>query len=57
MGVRLKWPNDAFLGGRKFSGCLSEFERVPASPKAKVFIGVGVNLNEGFGFTCLREHT
>jgi BirA family biotin operon repressor/biotin-[acetyl-CoA-carboxylase] ligase len=37
-GVRLKWPNDLLLGGRKVGGILVE-----ASP-AKAVCGIGINL-------------
>src|SRR5438309_12064275 len=37
-GVRLKWPNDLLLGGRKVGGILVE-----ASP-AKAACGIGINL-------------
>src|SRR5713226_3643187 len=37
-GVRLKWPNDLLLGGRKVGGILVE-----ASP-AKAICGIGINL-------------
>jgi BirA family biotin operon repressor/biotin-[acetyl-CoA-carboxylase] ligase len=37
-GVRLKWPNDLMLGGRKVGGILVE-----ATP-AKAICGIGVNL-------------
>src|SRR5216684_395811 len=37
-GVRLKWPNDLLLGGRKVGGILVE-----ASP-ARAICGIGINL-------------
>ena len=37
-GVRLKWPNDLLLGGRKVGGILVE-----ATP-AKAICGIGINL-------------
>ena len=37
-GVRLKWPNDLMLGGRKLGGILVE-----ATP-AKAICGIGINL-------------
>src|SRR5467141_4994122 len=37
-GVRLKWPNDLLLGGRKVGGIL-----VDATP-AKAVCGIGINL-------------
>jgi BirA family biotin operon repressor/biotin-[acetyl-CoA-carboxylase] ligase len=38
--VRLKWPNDLLIGGRKASGILCE-----SGPEG-VFVGVGVNCNQ-----------
>ncbi|CDW78585.1 biotin--acetyl--carboxylase ligase [Stylonychia lemnae] len=55
--VQLKWPNDAYLGGKKFSGCLEEGEKLNSLDLGKVYIGLGININEGHGFTCLAEHT
>jgi len=55
--VQLKWPNDAYLRGTKLSGCLCESEVLPHSDMAKIFIGIGVNVSESHGFTCLEEHT
>jgi BirA family biotin operon repressor/biotin-[acetyl-CoA-carboxylase] ligase len=40
-GVRLKWPNDLMLGGRKVGGILVE-----ATP-AKAICGIGINLTWG----------
>ena len=37
-GVRLKWPNDLLLGGRKVGGILVE------STPAKAICGIGINL-------------
>lgn len=39
--LRLKWPNDLLLGGRKLGGILVEL--VPGAPHAAV-IGIGLNL-------------
>ena len=55
--VQLKWPNDAYLGGKKFSGCLEEGEKLNDSEYGKVYIGLGVNIKEGHGFTCIADHT
>jgi len=41
-GVRLKWPNDVFLGSRKVCGIL--VESAPQCPNFPV-IGVGLNVN------------
>ncbi|REJ94827.1 MAG: biotin--[acetyl-CoA-carboxylase] ligase [Planctomycetota bacterium] len=40
--VRLKWPNDVYLSGRKAAGILVE---VPPGVKDRLVIGVGVNVN------------
>lgn len=44
-GVRIKWPNDVYLGGKKFCGvlteCGGEVERAEY-----VVVGIGVNVNE-----------
>jgi BirA family biotin operon repressor/biotin-[acetyl-CoA-carboxylase] ligase len=40
--VRLKWPNDVYLNGRKVSGILVE---VPACAQGKIVVGVGLNVN------------
>ena len=42
-GVRLKWPNDLLLDGRKLGGILCEL-RAEASGPAYVVIGVGLNV-------------
>eukprot|EP00347_Sterkiella_histriomuscorum_P010454 403376222 len=66
--VQLKWPNDAFLNGAKFSGCLEEGEKImfqnlqTSSAQndqiewGKVFIGIGININQDHGFTCISKH-
>jgi len=41
--VRLKWPNDVLVGGRKIAGILLE-SRIDATPL--VVVGVGVNLGQ-----------
>ena len=43
LAVRLKWPNDLVVGGRKIAGILLE-SRV--STEALVVVGVGVNLGQ-----------
>jgi BirA family biotin operon repressor/biotin-[acetyl-CoA-carboxylase] ligase len=43
-GVRLKWPNDVLLDGRKVAGILSE-ARVNGSEIEFVIIGIGLNVN------------
>lgn len=44
--VRLKWPNDVYLRGRKVSGILVEGLSAPA---ARLVIGIGVNANNSLG--------
>jgi BirA family biotin operon repressor/biotin-[acetyl-CoA-carboxylase] ligase len=41
--IRLKWPNDAYLDGRKLGGILAEAE-VAGGAVAHVVLGVGINL-------------
>jgi BirA family biotin operon repressor/biotin-[acetyl-CoA-carboxylase] ligase len=38
--VRLKWPNDVYLGGRKVAGILVE----PTETQSRLVVGVGVNV-------------
>jgi BirA family biotin operon repressor/biotin-[acetyl-CoA-carboxylase] ligase len=48
--LRVKWPNDVFLGGRKICGILSE--SVPGW-RERLVVGIGVNVNnrvQGSGF-------
>ena len=40
----LKWPNDAFLNGKKFSGVLTELS-AEADRMNFVVLGIGINLN------------
>ncbi len=40
--LRLKWPNDVYVSGRKICGVLVE---VPPSPTERIVVGVGVNIN------------
>ena len=44
VGIRLKWPNDIWLGDRKVGGVLIEL-RAEASGAAHVVIGVGLNVS------------
>jgi len=41
--VRLKWPNDLLIGGRKVAGLLCEVVRDP-SGTPRVIVGIGVNV-------------
>ncbi len=43
--VRLKWPNDVFLSGKKLCGILVES---PPHASGKLVIGVGINVNNSF---------
>jgi BirA family biotin operon repressor/biotin-[acetyl-CoA-carboxylase] ligase len=40
--LKLKWPNDVMLGGKKLSGILSE---IPSSLKGRIVVGIGINVN------------
>jgi BirA family transcriptional regulator, biotin operon repressor / biotin---[acetyl-CoA-carboxylase] ligase len=40
--VRLKWPNDVYVGGRKAGGILVE---VPPDAPERLVIGIGLNVN------------
>ena len=40
--VRLKWPNDVLLAGRKCAGILIETRRVEATPW--ILVGIGINV-------------
>jgi BirA family biotin operon repressor/biotin-[acetyl-CoA-carboxylase] ligase len=44
--VRLKWPNDVLLDGRKLAGVLAEAE-TQAGHLAFVILGIGLNLDPG----------
>ena len=43
--IRLKWPNDVYLGSRKVAGILLER---PASRSDRLVVGIGVNINNSF---------
>jgi BirA family biotin operon repressor/biotin-[acetyl-CoA-carboxylase] ligase len=56
--VKLKWPNDLLLDGRKLSGILIEAE---SQPRFSLAIGIGVNCvshppDTGYGATDLRAN-
>lgn len=40
--LKLKWPNDVMLGGKKLSGILSE---IPSANKGRIVVGIGINVN------------
>jgi BirA family biotin operon repressor/biotin-[acetyl-CoA-carboxylase] ligase len=44
LDVRIKWPNDIFLNGKKIAGILAEMEGNP-SELLFVILGIGVNVN------------
>lgn len=44
----IKWPNDVYLEGRKVAGILIESPAVTASIKNRLFIGVGINVNNSW---------
>jgi BirA family transcriptional regulator, biotin operon repressor / biotin---[acetyl-CoA-carboxylase] ligase len=44
LDIRIKWPNDIFVNGRKLAGILAEMEA--EGPRTKfIILGVGVNVN------------
>jgi BirA family transcriptional regulator, biotin operon repressor / biotin---[acetyl-CoA-carboxylase] ligase len=45
LGVRLKWPNDVLVGGRKIAGILLE-SRLSADVAGVIAVGIGVNLGQ-----------
>lgn len=54
--LRLKWPNDLYLGGKKLSGLISQVRQYAEG--AEVVVGVGLNLRnapEGMPATALAE--
>lgn len=40
--LKLKWPNDVMLGGKKLCGILSE---IPSSSRGRIVVGIGINVN------------
>ena len=60
-GLRLKWPNDLFIGGAKAGGILVESTNAPAIPGFFAVVGFGLNINavpEGLGreAAALSQH-
>lgn len=47
-GLKIKWPNDVLLGGRKVAGILTELS-AEKNKISHVIIGVGINVNHGIG--------
>lgn len=59
-GLRIKWPNDLLIDGRKTAGILIEAEQLSDGRRA-VVIGCGVNIAHHpdaglYPATCLAEH-
>lgn len=54
--VRLKWPNDLWLGGRKLGGILIEIAPVAGSATQRVVV-IGVGLNIGAGLPSIGQAT
>lgn len=46
--VRIKWPNDLLIGGKKVAGILTELS-AERNRIHHVIIGVGINVNHGIG--------
>jgi BirA family biotin operon repressor/biotin-[acetyl-CoA-carboxylase] ligase len=46
--VRIKWPNDVLIGGKKTAGILTELS-ADRNKIHHVIIGVGINVNHGIG--------
>jgi len=60
--AEVKWPNDVLIEGRKVAGILCESSLL--GPVARVFIGVGINIEGGaplstlpLGAAALEDHT
>ena len=47
VSVRLKWPNDVLVEGRKTGGILAEGVAGPSSRPSLVVLGIGVNVSQG----------
>jgi len=45
VAVRLKWPNDVYVAGRKACGILVE---APGVSPARLIVGIGINVNNAF---------
>lgn len=50
--VKLKWPNDILLNGKKLAGILCEC--IPGTPSA-VIVGIGINLNQSTFPTDIQD--
>ena len=58
--VRVKWPNDVLIEGRKLAGILSE-TAISATGEMVVVIGCGINIahapgSAAYPITCLADH-
>jgi len=45
LSVRLKWPNDLYVGGKKLGGILTEAVPDRQNDPLRVVVGVGINVN------------
>lgn len=46
--VRIKWPNDVLLQGRKMAGVLLDSRRTADGSADRIVIGIGINVNNSF---------
>jgi BirA family biotin operon repressor/biotin-[acetyl-CoA-carboxylase] ligase len=49
LDVRVKWPNDILVGGKKLGGVLVESTRAPDAETTSVVVGLGLNVNTTAG--------
>ena len=60
--VRVKWPNDVLVSGRKISGILLESASTPEAPNLPwLAVGIGINLVSApavanYPATCVNDH-
>lgn len=55
--IRLKWPNDVYVDGKKISGLISQARQ--SGEGADVVLGLGVNLQSappGLGAACVADY-
>jgi BirA family biotin operon repressor/biotin-[acetyl-CoA-carboxylase] ligase len=58
LDLRLKWPNDIYLGGKKLAGILTQAKQQGSS--TDLVVGIGINLAQapaGFEATAVAEFT
>lgn len=55
IGIRIKWPNDLVVSGRKVAGFLAEGRGSGPAPAAVVGLGLNVNHGEGDFSGALRD--